>query len=103
MGNGLQFKNSVVTVVRDLTVRNRTKAASSVDKEKMLKAYFHRGYPYTAIVSFLEKRHGEQMHVRMLKRKLKELGLKRRVGDFDEDLLRELIKLEMQGSGSLAG
>lgn len=42
------------------------------------------------------------MHMRMLKRKLKELGLKRRVGDFDEDLLRELIKLEMQGAGSLA-
>ena len=47
------------------------KAASSVDKEKVLREYFHRGYPYAAIVSLLEKRHGVRMQVRMLKRKLK--------------------------------
>ena len=43
-------------------------AASSVDKEELLKEYFHRGYPYAAIVSLLEKRHGVRMHVRTLKR-----------------------------------
>ena len=33
------------------------KAARSVDKEKLLlKEYFHRGYPYAAIVSLPEKR-----------------------------------------------
>ena len=47
------------------------KAACSVDKEKLLKKYFHREYPYAAIVSLLEKRHGVRMHVTMLKRKLK--------------------------------
>ena len=47
------------------------KAASSADKEKLLKEYFHRGYLYAAIVTLLEKRHGVRMHVRMLKRKLK--------------------------------
>ena len=47
------------------------KAASSADKEKLLKEYFHRGYPYAAIVSFLEKWHGVRMHVRTLKRKVK--------------------------------
>ena len=47
------------------------KGASSVDKEKLLKEYFHRGYPYAAIVSLLEKRHRVRMRVRMLKRKLK--------------------------------
>ena len=31
-----------------------SKAASSVDKEKLLKKYFHRGYPYVAIVSLLD-------------------------------------------------
>ena len=36
----------------------------------MLKEYFHRGYPYAAIVSLLEKHHGVPMHERMLKRKL---------------------------------
>ena len=30
------------------------KAASSVDKEKLLTKYFHRGYPYAAILSLLE-------------------------------------------------
>ena len=47
------------------------KAASSVDKEKLLKEYFHRGYPYATTSSLLEKRHGVRIHVRMLKRKLK--------------------------------
>ena len=32
------------------------KAGSSLDKEKLLKEYLHRGYPYAAIVSLLEKR-----------------------------------------------
>ena len=31
------------------------KGASSVVKEKLLKEYFHRRYPYAAIVSLLEK------------------------------------------------
>ena len=47
------------------------KAASSVDKEKLLKEYLHRGYPYAVIVSLLEKRHGVGVHVRMLKRKVR--------------------------------
>ena len=51
------------------------KAASSVDKEKLLKEYFHWGYPYAAIVSLLEKLHGVGMHVKMLKRKLEEIDL----------------------------
>ena len=47
-------------------VSNR--AASSVDKEKLLlKEYFHLGYPSAAIVSLLGKRQGVRMHVRMLK------------------------------------
>ena len=47
------------------------KAASSVDNEKLLNEYFHRGYSYAAIVSLLEKRYGVRMHVRVLKTKLK--------------------------------
>ena len=48
------------------------KAASSVDMENLLlKEYFHRGYPYAAIVSLLKKRHGVRMHVRVLIGKLK--------------------------------
>ena len=47
------------------------KAAGSVDKGKLLKEYFHRGYLYAVIVSLLEKRHRVRIHLRMLKRKLK--------------------------------
>ena len=36
---------------------NKAASLRSVDKEKLLKEYFHRGYPYAAIVSLLEKRH----------------------------------------------
>ena len=42
------------------------KVASSVDNEKLLKEHFQRGYPYAAIVSLLEKRHGVRLHERML-------------------------------------
>ena len=38
---------------------------------KTFKECFHRGYPYAAIVSLLEKRHRVRVHVRKLKRKLK--------------------------------
>ena len=75
--NALQPQISVINVVSNLS-QVSIKAASSVDKEKLLKEYFHRGYPYAAIVSFLEKRHGVRMHVRMLKRKLKNRVLKLR-------------------------
>ena len=53
------------------------KSESSVDKEKLLKEYFHRGYPYAAIVSLLEKRHGVRMHLGMLIRKLKSRPVRR--------------------------
>ena len=66
---GQQLNLSIVTNYDLSQVSN--KAASSVNKEKLLKEYFHRGYPYAAIVSLLEKRHGVRMHVRMLKSKLR--------------------------------
>ena len=61
-----------------------------MDTVKLLEEYFHRGYPYQAIVDLLEKLHGVRMHVRTLNRRLKAL-------------LRDSIKQEMQGAGSLAG
>ena len=75
VGNPLESQISVINVVNNSQDSN--KAASSVDKEKLPKEYFHRGYPYAAIVSLLEKRHGVRMHVRMLKRKLKSRPVRR--------------------------
>ena len=75
MGNALQPQISCHQCGQQLKLSQvLNTAASSVDKEELLKEYFHRGYPYAAIVSLLEKRHGIRMHVRTLKRKLKELG-----------------------------
>ena len=44
VGNTLQPQISVNNVVSNLIDQVSNKAASSVDKEKMLKEYFHRGY-----------------------------------------------------------
>ena len=70
---GMPFNRKFLSTMWSATNLSQVsnKAASSVDKEKLLlKEYFRRGYPNAAIVSFLEKRHGVRMHVRMLKRKL---------------------------------
>ena len=77
-----------------------------IDRDKLIVEYFYRGYPYKAIVSFLEKFHDVQIHKRILKRRLRQLALKIKRGDYDEDALREVIthtEQEMQGAGSLAG
>ena len=63
---------------------------------------FHRGYPYNVIVGLLEKK-GHKMHVRTLKRRLSDLGLKRKGNEVDEDLVESLIRREVEGAGRLAG
>ena len=47
--NALQPQISVINVVSNLS-QVSNKAASSVDKEKLLNKYFHRGYPYVALI-----------------------------------------------------
>ena len=49
VGNALQAQISVINVVSNL-IQVSNKAASSVDKEKLLKKYFHREYPYAAVI-----------------------------------------------------
>ena len=82
------------------TAINAGECNESVDD--IITEYFYRGYPYDAIVGLLEKG-GIYMHLRTLKRKLKELGLKRKETHQDEATVRRLIEQEMQGAGSLAG
>jgi len=71
--------------------------------DELIKGYFQHGYPYQAIIGLLEKHDGVRIHVITLKRKLRDLGLKRKAGNHDEDTVRELIKQEKQGAGSPAG
>ena len=75
-----------INVVTKSTVRRKNSV------QLILIEYFHRGYSYSAIVSFLEKFDGVRMHERTLKRKLWKLGLRRKGDDHDEDVVRELIK-----------
>ena len=56
----------------DCLQQDVTERKSSVGE--LIEAYFHRWYPYQAIVGLLEKQDGVRVHVRTLKRKLKDLG-----------------------------
>ena len=67
VGKALQPQISLINVVNNfISVRSRIRR-----QVRLTRKYFHPGYLYAAIVSLLEKPHGVQMHVRMLKRKLK--------------------------------
>ena len=69
---GMPFNRKFLSSMWSATLSQvSNKAASSADKEKLLKEYFHRGYLYAAIVTLLEKLHGVRIPVRMRKRKLK--------------------------------
>ena len=50
-------------------------------------------------MGLLEKQDGVRMRVRTLKRKLRYLGLKRKEAHHDEDIVRDLVKQEIQGAG----
>lgn len=69
----------------------------------VIEDYFNRGFQYTAIIGLLEKYHGVKIHVRTLKRKLREYGLKRREVNYDEAAVRQYIAREIQESGRLGG
>ena len=64
---------------------------------------FHRGYRYDVIVHLLEK-NGYKMHLRTLKRRLIDLGLKRKgKTEMDKSEIELLIRRETEGAGRLAG
>ena len=73
-----------------------------VDEDSIIAEYFHNGYPYNTIVELLKKK-GIVMHLRTLKRKLKDLGLSRRGNLVDEDMVRNVIAEEIIGAGRLSG
>lgn len=81
------------------------KCVAEKDIDEVITHYFHRGYPYDAIVGLLEKREGLQMCVRTLKRRLRSLGLKRKGNAevMDDSEIRTIIREEMRGPGSLSG
>ena len=76
--------------------------SSEQDITKLISDYFHRGYPYGAIVGLLSAA-GVQISVRTLKRRLRPLGLKRKGQIVDEQHLRDVIRDEIEGAGQLSG
>ena len=68
-----------------------------------IEKYFHLGYDYKTITDLLLVDHGITMSVRTLKRRLKSNNLGKKKINVDEDLVRNIIRSEMQGPGHLAG
>ena len=77
-----------------------------VEKEGLIRSYFHQGLSYTEIVFSLLKIHGISLCVRQLKRILARLGLKRRFDDNScspsEEVIETILK-EMSDSGQCIG
>lgn len=61
------------------------------------------GYNYKTITDLLQVHHGISMSVRTLKRRLQSYNLVKRKMNVDEDLVRNIIRSEMQEPGQLAG
>lgn len=74
-----------------------------IDPEREItEHYFHLGYRYDVIISFMRSRHDICMHVRTLKRRLAKYKLSRNETWRNEEEVKN-IKEEMGGSGCLAG
>ena len=69
----------------------------------MLRYYFQHGYDYNTIMDFLAKFHDILISRRTLFNRLKKYGLRRRGCEGDVNLIRELIRRELDGYGSLLG
>ncbi len=74
-------------------------------EREVIEHYFHLGYKYELITQLLKNQHGIEMSVRTLKRRLCDYQLFRRKENenFYEEHVRNIIRQEMQGPGSLAG
>ena len=73
------------------------------DGEEAIRHYFSMNYNYATILNFLERHHGIRISKRTLLNCLKEYGLCRRGRTIDEQIVREYIIRELDGSGSLLG
>ncbi len=68
-----------------------------------IKAYFHDGYEYNAILAFLLKYHQTEISLQTLKKRLKSMGLGRRLQQFEEQEVRARVRHKLDGPGSLQG
>ena len=77
--------------------------SSAVSANDLITEMLNRGYRYDVIVHLLEN-NGYKMYLRTLKRRLIDLGLKRKgKTEMDESEIELLIRREIEGAGRLAG
>ena len=74
-----------------------------MDEEEVIRYYFSRKYEYNTILDFLEQHHDIKMSKRTLLNRLKEYDLTRGNCEIDEAVIRDHIRKELEGPGSLLG
>ena len=73
------------------------------DEEGLICYYFFRGFLYKEIQLLLDKNNGIKMSESTLKRRIKNLGLKRRQPKYKVDTVRTAIQAVIDGYGCLQG
>ena len=73
------------------------------DSEELIKMYINCGYTYDVILAFLNKYHGICISMSTLQRRLKSYGLSRSNMSVHQDVVKALIRKELDGAGCLGG
>ena len=72
-------------------------------RDNVITTYFHLGFNYVEILSFLVLSHGIRLSIRQLKRILRNQGLFRRRNPSDPHEIVNAVERELRGSGSSIG
>ena len=73
------------------------------EEQQWIKHYFQLGYQHDVIIQFLSSYHGINISLSTLKRRLRDLGLRRRGVDVNIREVERLVRRQMDGSGELCG
>ena len=81
-------------------------AANIMSATNLISTYFHDGFSYFEIIELLKQRHGVEISLSTLKRRLKALGLRKRAtagvrSSIDD--VRDAVQDKLVGSGSRIG
>ena len=74
-----------------------------IERDRLIRSYFHQGLSYTEIVFTLLRIHGVSLCVRQLKRILARLGLKRRFNDNNSSPLETIVEAILKEIETTAG
>ena len=78
--------------------------SNRIEEDEMIVGYFIQGYTNLEIVAFINDVHGQNISLSTLKRRLRNMGLKRRCETVPTDEeLREVLLKELVGSGCFVG